>query len=146
MLFRISKKSKSLCSATGWPFRTFIIEYRNVNKTWNCVLSCVFYFTFLRQLLLVIRVSNEPIFFYCHPVVSQSHNILNRGSMFAIQWREFSPPLSYAHRLLQCYHSQWEIGNAAIPEEFPLSPATRAISQWGRSLEWRCTFWFGKFA
>ena len=26
--------------------------------------------------------------------------ILNRGSMFAFQWREFSPPLSSAHRLL----------------------------------------------
>ena len=41
--------------------------------------------------------------------------ILNRGSMFAFQWREFSPPLSSALRLLQCYHSQWEMGDAAIP-------------------------------
>ena len=47
--------------------------------------------------------------------------ILIRGSMFFFQWREFSPPLSSAHRLLQCYHSQWEIGDAAIPGEFPLS-------------------------
>ena len=49
--------------------------------------------------------------------------ILNRGSMFAFQWREFSPPLSSAHRLLQCYHSQWEIGDVAILREFPLSPS-----------------------
>ena len=42
--------------------------------------------------------------------------------MFAFQWREFSPPLSSAHRLLQCYHSQWEIGDAAIPGEFPPQP------------------------
>ena len=48
--------------------------------------------------------------------------ILNRRSMFAFQWREFPPPLSSAHRLLQCYHSQWEIGDAAIPGEFPLIP------------------------
>ena len=58
--------------------------------------------------------------------------------MFAFQWRELSPPLSSAHRLLQCYHSQWEIGDAAIPGEFPPQPpATRAISQWASSLEWR---------
>ena len=64
--------------------------------------------------------------------------ILNRGSMFAFQWREFSPLLSSAHRLLQCYHSQWEIGDVAIPGEFPLSPRHyRAISQWASILEWR---------
>ena len=58
--------------------------------------------------------------------------------MFACQWREFSPPLSSAHRLLQCYHNQWEIGDAAIPGEFPPQPPDfRAISQWARSLEWR---------
>ena len=58
--------------------------------------------------------------------------------MFAFQWREFSPHLSSAHRLLQCYHSQWEIGDSAIPREFPLSPHHyRAISQWESSLEWR---------
>ena len=32
---------------------------------------------------------------YNHRVI-----ILNRGSMVAFQWREFSPPLSSAHRLL----------------------------------------------
>ena len=64
--------------------------------------------------------------------------ILNRGSMFAFQWREFSPPLSSAHTLLQCYHSQWEIRDAAIPGEFPLSPHHyMAISQWASSIEWR---------
>ena len=68
---------------------------------------------------------------------AQSHNT-TRESMFAFQWREFSPPLSSAHSLLQCYHSQWEIGDAAIPGEFPLSPRHyRPISQWASSLEWR---------
>ena len=57
--------------------------------------------------------------------------------MFAFQGREFSLPLSSAHRLLQCYHSQWEIGDAGIPGEFPPQPpATRAISQWGRRIKW----------
>ena len=66
--------------------------------------------------------------------------ILNRRSMFAFQWREFSPPLSSAHRLLQCYHSQWEIEDAAIPGEFPSAPLYyKAISQWLSSLEWRHT-------
>ena len=64
--------------------------------------------------------------------------ILNRGSMFACQWREFSLLLSSAHRLLQWYHSQWEIGDAAIPGEFLLSLCHyRAISQWASILEWR---------
>ena len=31
--------------------------------------------------------------------------------------KRISPPLSSAHRLLQCYHSQWEIGDAAIPPQ-----------------------------
>ena len=58
--------------------------------------------------------------------------------MFAFQWREFSPSLSSAHRLLQCYHSQWELGDAAIPGEFPSAPRHyRAISQWASSFEWR---------
>ena len=60
--------------------------------------------------------------------------LLNRGTLFASQWKEFSLPLSSAHRLLQCYHSQWEIGDAAIP---PQPPAFTVISQWARRLEWR---------
>ena len=35
---------------------------------------------------------------------------------------DFSPPLSSAHKLLQCYHSQWEIGDAAIPGWIPPQP------------------------
>ena len=31
---------------------------------------------------------------------TESHNTNNRASMFAFQWKEFSPPLSSAHRLL----------------------------------------------
>ena len=77
--------------------------------------------------------------------------ILNRGSMFAFQWREFFPPLSSAHRLLQCYHSQWEIGDAAIPGEIPLSPSPLGSLTNERAVSsdvtlWRCTFWSGKFA
>ena len=64
--------------------------------------------------------------------------ILNSGSIFAFQWREFSPPLSSAHWLLQCYHRQKRdrrrCNSRGIP---PQPPATRAISQWARSLEWR---------
>ena len=78
--------------------------------------------------------------------------ILNRGSMFAFQWREFSPHLSSAHTLFQCYHSQWEIGDAAIAGKFPLSSLPlgplaneSAISSDVVTL-WRCTFWTGKFA
>ena len=39
---------------------------------------------------------------YPMSMLRSSHRviILNRGSMFAFQWREFSPPLSSAHRLL----------------------------------------------
>ena len=75
----------------------------------------------------------DAIYLIYHRVI-----ILNRGSMFTFQWKEFSPPLNSAHRLLQCYHSQWEIGDAAIPGEIPLSPRHyRAISQWESSLNWR---------
>ena len=49
--------------------------------------------------------------------------------MFAFQWREFSPPLSSAHRLLQCYHSQWEIGDAAIPPQPPATIVPLATEQ-----------------
>ena len=65
--------------------------------------------------------------------------ILNRGSMFAFQWREyFPPPLSFAHRLLQCYHRQKRDRRSCNSRGIPPQPsATRAISQWARSLEWR---------
>ena len=64
--------------------------------------------------------------------------ILNRGSMFAFQWREFSPPLSSAHRLLQGYHRQKRDRRCCNFRGIPSQPpATREISQWARSLEWR---------
>ena len=77
--------------------------------------------------------------------------ILNRGSMFAFQWREFSPPLSSTHRLLQCYHSQWEIGDATISGEFPLSPPPLGSLANERAVLfdvtlWRCKYWSRKFA
>ena len=71
-------------------------------------------------------------------LLPQSHNTLNRDSMFAFQWREFSLLLSSTHRLLQCYHSQkrdrrrcnsWGI--------LPQPHAFRVISQWACILEWR---------
>ena len=58
--------------------------------------------------------------------------------MFAFQGREFSPPLSSAHRLFQCSHRQEgdrrRCNSRGIP---PQPPATRIISQWAVSLEWR---------
>ena len=58
--------------------------------------------------------------------------------MFAFQWKEFSSPLSSAHRLLQCYHRpkryRRRCNSRGIPNQ---PPATRAISQWARILEWR---------
>ena len=63
--------------------------------------------------------------------------ILNIGSLFALQWREFSPALSCAHRLLQCYHRQKRdrrrCNYRRIP---PQPPATKFICQWASSLEW----------
>ena len=70
--------------------------------------------------------------------------ILNRGSMFAFQWRGFPPPLSFAHRLLQCYHRQKRGRRRCNSRGLPLQPsATWAISQWAL---WRCLIWSGKFA
>ena len=48
--------------------------------------------------------------------------ILNRGSMFAFQWREFSPPLSSAHRLLGslrgvCLARKREESDANFPDQ-----------------------------
>ena len=93
---------------------------------------------------IIIFVQAAPALFcsallYCHRVI-----ILNRGSMFSFQWREFSPPLSSAHRLFLPIDKR-KIVDAAIPGErrihaspsAPPPPQTRAISQWAGSLEWR---------
>ena len=56
--------------------------------------------------------------------------ILNRGSMFAFQWRKFSPPLSPAHRQKR---DMRRCNSRGIP---PQPPATRVISQWARSPAW----------
>ena len=78
--------------------------------------------------------------------------ILNRGSMFAFQWREFSPPLSSAHILLMGYHRQKRdrrnCNSRRIP---PQPPATRGTLANERAVSsdvmlWRCTYWSGKFA
>ena len=85
--------------------------------------------------------------------VCQFHRviILNRGSMFAFQWREFSLPLSSAHRLLQCYHRQKRDrtrcnsrGTALIPPQLGSLANKRAVLS--DVTLWRCTFWSWKFA
>ena len=80
--------------------------------------------------------------------------ILNRGSMFAFQWREFSPPLSSAHRLLPLTKERYETlqfpGNAEhiLPPQPPPPPQLgpfaneRAVSS--DVTLWRCTFWSWK--
>ena len=122
---------------------------KQVNKC-NESLSLFPFFSYLaliRKVCLKYLLSREGF------AVWSNHRvlILNRGSMFAFQWREFSPPLSSAHRLLQCYHSQWEIRDAAIPGEFPISPPPLGSLANERAIPcdvtlWRCTFWSGKFA
>ena len=65
--------------------------------------------------------------------------ILNRGSMFAFHWREFSPPLSSAHRLLQCYHRQKRdrrrCNSRGIPPQPPttIGPLANERASWGTS-------------
>ena len=80
--------------------------------------------------------------------------ILNRGSMLAFQWREFSPKLRPQTLLMD----KREIGDAVIPGERRIhtSPSVPPPSQLGplpneRAVSsdvtlWRCTFWSGKFA
>ena len=65
--------------------------------------------------------------------LSDAHRviILNRGTMFAFQWREFSPPLSSAHRLLQCYHRQKRDNERTVSSDVTL---------------WRYPIWSRKFA
>ena len=65
--------------------------------------------------------------------------ILNGRACLPSTEDKFSPPFkSSAHSLLQCYHGQKRdrrrCNSRGIP---PQPPATRAISQWARSLEWR---------
>ena len=77
---------------------------------------------------------------YLWRVVDSKHRviILNRGSIFAFQWREFSPPLSSAHRLFQCYHRQKRDRRRCNSRGIPPQPPTfRVISPWERNLEWR---------
>ena len=70
--------------------------------------------------------------------------ILNRGSMFAFPWREFSPPLSSAEK--DCSHRRKRdrkrcnyrgTQNTYFSLSAPPPPQTRPISQWTRSLNWR---------
>ena len=65
---------------------------------------CTKWFSALRSLHGWGMMKCTPSLFLLlwHKAVQWYHRviILNRGSMFAFQWREFSPPLSSAHRLL----------------------------------------------
>ena len=72
--------------------------------------------------------------------------ILNRGSMFAFQWREFSPPLSSAHRRKTDRRRCNSQGTQNTYFSLSHPPTTRANSQWARSLEWRCTLQSGRIA
>ena len=92
----------------------------------------------LAQLTLKLTIIITDVYLFISMYIYHRVIILNRGSMFAFQWREFSPPLSSAHRLPQSYHSQWEIEDAAIQGNSPSAPCHyRAISQWATGLEWR---------
>ena len=70
---------------------------------------------------------------------SQVHRviIIKRGSMFAFQWREFSPPLSSAHRQKRDRRRCNSRGTQNTYFSLSPPPPTRAISQWASSLEWR---------
>ena len=77
--------------------------------------------------------------------------ILNRGSVFAFQWREFSPLLCSSHRLLQCYHRQKRDrkrcnSRVILPQPPPLGPLANERAVSSDVTLWRCTFWLGKFA
>ena len=66
--------------------------------------------------------------------------ILNGGRMFAFEWREFSLLLSFAHRLLPCYHRQKRYRRRCNSRAIPPQPlATRVIGQWAHSLDSRVT-------
>ena len=70
--------------------------------------------------------------------------ILNRASMFAFQWREFSPPLNSAHRLLQSYHRQKRDRRRCNSRGIPLSPPPIGSLANERAVPcdvtlWRCT-------
>ena len=114
--------------------------HRFIIKTW---LVYMIQPSIFREINIPIKIpvykNQPPVVTVKRPVVTELYIILNRGSMFAFQWREFSPPLSSFHRLLHCYHRQKRDrrrcnNSRGIP---PQQPATRAISQWARNLEWR---------
>ena len=58
------------------------------------------------------------------PALKHRVIILNRGSMFAFQWKEFYTQLSSAHRLLQCYHRQKRDRRRCNSRRIPHSPMT----------------------
>ena len=75
--------------------------------------------------------------------------ILNRGSMFAFQWREFSSSSTTIAN--ERYETLQFPGNS--PSAPPPPPATIIIGSLANECAvssdvtlWRCTFWSGKFA
>ena len=112
---------------------------------WNiiCISNCnpIVYQLYSRYLRYLLHLSNN-FKHWCKKLLHHDHRviILNRGSMFAFQWREFSPPLSSAHWLLQCYNRQKRDRRRYNSQGIPPQPhTTMAISQWAPSLEWRHT-------
>ena len=110
-----------------------------MRRVWT-ILQCQLTLCLVRNKMILNMISTEYLLSKICSKRKTHHRviILNRGSMFAFQWREFSPPSSSAHRFLQCYHRQKRdrrrCNSRGIP---PQPPATRVISQWASSHEWR---------
>ena len=70
--------------------------------------------------------------------------------MFAFQWREFSPPLSPAHRIFQRDHRQKRDSRGIPPQQTPPPPPLGSLANERADSSdvtlWHCTFWSGKFA
>ena len=107
------------------------------------------FFSCSRTLWILISCS---ALWYCYVIYRRlclyacSHRviILNRGSMFAFQWREFciwEEFVGSAYKLLPLTKERQETPQFPGTQNtyFTLSAPlpTRAISQWARSLEWR---------
>ena len=116
--------------------------------------------TFLWKYRLIV-VSNQPgnaehwLKFLFHDEVCEHHRviILKRGSMFAFQWREYSPPLMLRPQTPPL--DKIKIGYNAIPRgtqntyfslTLQLRPLVNKRTVSNDVTLWHCTFWSEKFA